>query len=85
MALLGIQFVISLIVALVIQKLSPFYSLARWVMCSGLYRYLHPSNEELKTLAGKPTLPPKGKIGVHFVVFWGHSNNMKRSGCLLSR
>jgi len=61
MALLGIQFVVSLIVALIIQKLSPFYSLARWIMCSGLYRYLHPTNEELKKLAGKPNIPTKGK------------------------
>jgi len=61
MALLGIQFVISLIVALVIQKLSPFYSLARWIMCSGLYRYLHPTNDKLRTLAGKPNVTTKGK------------------------
>lgn len=61
MALLGIQFVISLIVALLIQKLSPFYSLARWIMCSGLYRYLHPTNEKLKLLSGKSDNHGNGK------------------------
>ena len=55
MALLGIQFVISLVVALFLQKLSPFYSLARWIMAKGLYRYLHPTNDQLKALTGKPT------------------------------
>lgn len=37
----------------VIQKLSPHYSLAKWILCStGLYRYLHPTDSELKALAG---------------------------------
>uniref|UniRef100_A0A069DMN5 Transmembrane protein 161B n=1 Tax=Clytia hemisphaerica TaxID=252671 RepID=A0A069DMN5_9CNID len=54
MALLGIQFVITLVVALFLQKLSPYYSFARWIMCSRLYRYLHPSNELLRATAGKP-------------------------------
>jgi len=54
MVLLGFQFVITLTVALLLQKLSPFYSFARWIMCSNLYRYLHPSNEQLKAMAGKP-------------------------------
>lgn len=37
----------------VIQKLSPHFSLAKWLLCStGLIRYLHPTDNELKTLAG---------------------------------
>lgn len=54
MVLLGMQFVVTLIVALFLQKLAPFYSFAKWILCSNLYRYLHPSNEQLKTMIGKP-------------------------------
>eukprot|EP00794_Sanderia_malayensis_P019111 gene19111-21028_t len=62
MAILGIQFLISVSVAFIMQKLSPYYSMPRWIMCSGLYRYLYPTNDMLKTLAGKMTTkPPKGK------------------------
>lgn len=40
----------------VIQKLSPHYSLAKWILCStGLIRYLHPTDSELKALAGMCT------------------------------
>lgn len=60
MALLGIQFVITLVVALFLQKLSPYYSFARWIMCSRLYRYLYPTNEKLRMLAGKPITAGKG-------------------------
>lgn len=53
-ALLGAQLVMTLIMVSVIQKLSPHYSLARWILCStGLIRYLHPTDTELKALAGK--------------------------------
>lgn len=39
----------------VIQKLSPHFSLAKWFLCStGLMRYLHPTDTELKILAGVP-------------------------------
>lgn len=38
----------------VIQKLSPHYSFAKWLLCStGLIRYLYPTDGELKNLAGK--------------------------------
>lgn len=53
-ALLGAQLVMTLIMVSVIQKLSPHYSLAKWILCStGLIRFLHPTDNELKTLAGK--------------------------------
>ncbi len=53
-ALLGAQLVITLVMVSVIQKLSPHYSLAKWFLCStGLIRYLHPSDSELKILAGE--------------------------------
>ncbi|CAG9559518.1 unnamed protein product [Danaus chrysippus] len=61
MALLGAQLVITLIMVSVIQKLGN-YSFARWLLCSqGLYRYLYPDNNALKTLAGVPKDKPKGK------------------------
>lgn len=44
---------ITLVMVSVIQKLSPHYSLAKWFLCStGLIRYLHPTDTELKILAG---------------------------------
>lgn len=43
----------------VIQKIGK-YSFGRWLLCSqGLYRYLYPDNNELKTLAGVPKDKPK--------------------------
>ncbi|KAG4072503.1 hypothetical protein HA402_012650 [Bradysia odoriphaga] len=59
-ALLGAQLVITLVS--VIQKLSPHYSLAKWFLCStGLIRYLHPTDSELKILAGVPKSVQKPK------------------------
>jgi hypothetical protein len=47
--------VLTLIMVSIIQKLSPYFSLAKWLLCStGLIRYLHPTDDELKTLAGVP-------------------------------
>lgn len=55
MAVLGAQLVITLLTLSVIQKLSPHFSFAKWLLCAtGLYRYLHPSDDELRTLAGVP-------------------------------
>ena len=46
----------------VIQKLSPHFSLARWILCStGLTRYLHPTDEELRKLSGVPREKGSGK------------------------
>lgn len=52
MALLGAQAVFSLIVAFLISKFSGQFSFARWILCRNLARYLHPSDEELRKLAG---------------------------------
>lgn len=50
----------------VIQKIGN-YSFARWLLCSrGLYRYLYPDNNELKSLAGVPKEKPKGKKGAKY-------------------
>ncbi|XP_012345109.1 transmembrane protein 161B isoform X2 [Apis florea] len=60
MALLGAQLVITLIMVSVIQKLTPHFSLARWILCStGLTRYLYPTDQQLRTLAGVPKEKPK--------------------------
>ncbi|XP_010576347.1 PREDICTED: transmembrane protein 161B isoform X4 [Haliaeetus leucocephalus] len=43
-----------MVMASVIQKIIPHYSLARWLLCSGSLRwYQHPTEEELRILAGK--------------------------------
>ncbi|KAJ7360578.1 hypothetical protein OS493_015686 [Desmophyllum pertusum] len=64
MALFGVQFVLSVVMATMLQKFSPFISLARWILCNEhLVRYLHPTDEELKGLIGKnsATVTNKGK------------------------
>lgn len=48
----------------VIQKVSPHASFAKYILCStGLLRYLHPTDDELKTLSGVPKEKSKGKKG----------------------
>ncbi|EDW70873.2 transmembrane protein 161B [Drosophila virilis] len=63
MAILGAQLVITLVMVSVIQKLSPHYSFAKWILCrTGLFRYLHPTDDELRTKGGVPKdRPAKGK------------------------
>ncbi|KAI1239732.1 hypothetical protein IHE44_0011160 [Lamprotornis superbus] len=51
---IGVQLVVTMVMASVIQKIIPHYSLARWLLCSGsLQWYQHPTEEELRILAGK--------------------------------
>lgn len=61
-AVLGAQLVITLVMVSVIQKLSPHYSFAKWILCrTGLHRYLHPTDDELRSKGGVPKeKPPKG-------------------------
>ncbi|XP_054835075.1 transmembrane protein 161A [Eublepharis macularius] len=62
MAVMGVQLVVSLLVASIMQKMAPHFSFARWILCSGsLHRYRHPSEEELLALAGKQK--PKARRG----------------------
>ncbi|XP_058462810.1 transmembrane protein 161B [Malaya genurostris] len=62
MALLGAQLVITLIMVSVIQKVSPHFSLAKWILCStGLTRYLHPTDDELRKLSGVPREKTKSR------------------------
>ncbi|NXA14077.1 T161A protein, partial [Sapayoa aenigma] len=59
-AVMGVQVVVTLLAASLMQKMAPHCSFARWLLCNGsLYRYKHPSDEELCALAGKQR--PKAK------------------------
>ncbi|XP_061681796.1 transmembrane protein 161A [Syngnathoides biaculeatus] len=54
MALMGIQLVVSLLTASIMQRMAPHCSFARWLLCNGsLFRFKHPSEGELCALAGK--------------------------------
>ncbi|XP_064336124.1 transmembrane protein 161A isoform X2 [Camelus dromedarius] len=60
MAVLGVQLVVTLLTATLMHRLAPHCSFARWLLCNGsLFRYKHPSEEELRALAGKQK--PRGK------------------------
>merc|ERR1712241_899744 len=62
MAVLGIQFVITLMMATVLSRVGPHLSLARWLLTgrlAGLVRYLHPSDEELRQFAPAPRVDKK--------------------------
>ncbi|XP_071434373.1 transmembrane protein 161A isoform X1 [Pithys albifrons albifrons] len=60
MAVLGVQVLVTLLAATLLQRMAPHCSFARWLLCNGsLYRYKHPSDEELCALAGKQR--PKGR------------------------
>ncbi|KAL0609598.1 Transmembrane protein 161A [Plecturocebus cupreus] len=57
LAVLGVQLVVTLLTATLMHRLAPHCSFARWLLCNGsLFRYKHPSEEELRALAGKPRL-----------------------------
>ena len=44
-----------MVLASVMSKFGPYMSFARWILtASGLVRYMHPSDEELRTLAMIP-------------------------------
>uniref|UniRef100_W5M1B2 Transmembrane protein 161B n=1 Tax=Lepisosteus oculatus TaxID=7918 RepID=W5M1B2_LEPOC len=52
--IIGVQLVVTMVMASVIQKIIPHYSFARWLLCSGSLRwYQHPTEDELRSLAGK--------------------------------
>ncbi|XP_039084268.1 transmembrane protein 161A isoform X1 [Hyaena hyaena] len=59
-AVLGVQLVVTLLTATLMHRLAPHCSFARWLLCNGsLFRYKHPSEEELRALEGKPR--PRGR------------------------
>lgn len=57
MALFGVQLVMTMIVASFLHKLSPYYSLGRWLLTSGLRRYLPPSDKLLRPHVVTPSQP----------------------------
>ncbi|XP_064252644.1 LOW QUALITY PROTEIN: transmembrane protein 161A [Passer domesticus] len=60
MAVMGVQLVVTLLAATLLHRLAPRCSFARWLLCNGsLYRYKHPTDEQLCALAGKQR--PKGR------------------------
>uniref|UniRef100_A0A8C0NBF5 Transmembrane protein 161A n=2 Tax=Canis lupus familiaris TaxID=9615 RepID=A0A8C0NBF5_CANLF len=60
MAVLGVQLVVTLLTATLMHRLAPHCSFARWLLCNGsLFRYKHPTEEELRSLEGKPR--PRGR------------------------
>jgi len=62
MAVLGIQFVITMMMATILSRVGAHFSLARWLLTSrfaGLVRYLHPSDEELRQFAPGPLYKDK--------------------------
>jgi len=64
MAVLGVQFVITMTMATVLSRVGPHLSLARWLLCSkfaGLVRFLHPSDDQLRLHAPAPKLDRKDK------------------------
>ncbi|XP_059403704.1 transmembrane protein 161B-like isoform X2 [Carassius carassius] len=62
MGVISVQLVVTMVMASVIQKIIPHYSFARWLLCSGSLRwYQHPTEDELRTLAGKQQKGGKSK------------------------
>lgn len=59
MAVFGVQLVLTMIVASFLHKLAPYYSLGRWLVTSGLRRYLPPSDKLLRPHVAAPTQPSK--------------------------
>ncbi|XP_069784677.1 transmembrane protein 161A isoform X3 [Narcine bancroftii] len=54
MGVIGVQVVVSLLMASLMQRLVPHYSIGRWLLCNGsLFRFRHPSDVELRALAGR--------------------------------
>ncbi|KAM6963432.1 transmembrane protein 161A [Aplochiton taeniatus] len=56
---MGVQLVVSLLAASIMQRMAPHCSFARWLLCNGsLFRFKHPSEGELCALAGKQMPKP---------------------------
>ncbi|KAF7200090.1 transmembrane protein 161B [Nothobranchius furzeri] len=60
MGVIGVQLVVTMVMASVIQKILPHYSFSRWLLCSGSLRwYQPPTEDELRNLAGKQKGPKR--------------------------
>nr|CAG4643134.1 EOG090X04CK [Ilyocryptus agilis] len=61
-AVLGVQLVITLLTISIMQKVTSRFSFGKWILCrTGLVYYIHPSDSELRKLAGIPQPKPKTK------------------------
>jgi len=62
MAVLGAQIVITMVMASIMSKISPYKSFSRWLLTgySQLARFVHPTDEELKSLLAPQ---PSSKTG----------------------
>ena len=59
---MGLQVALTMITVSVMTKIAPYMSPARWLLINtGLIRYMHPSDEELKQIAIVPLQQKKGK------------------------
>ncbi|OWF48820.1 transmembrane protein 161B-like [Mizuhopecten yessoensis] len=63
MTILGAQLVFSLIVFSLLQKLAKHFSFGRWLLCGKLFRFLHPTDAQIREVAGlaSSTAPNKAK------------------------
>nr|CAG4649246.1 EOG090X04CK [Scapholeberis mucronata]SVE93551.1 EOG090X04CK [Scapholeberis mucronata] len=62
MAVLGVQLIVTLLTISVMQKVTERFSFGKWLLCrTGLVYYLHPTDAELRKLAGLPQPKPKPK------------------------
>lgn len=62
MAVLGVQLVVTLLTISIMQKVTSRFSFGKWFLCkTGLVYYLHPSDDELRKIAGIPIPKPKPK------------------------
>nr|CAG4646965.1 EOG090X04CK [Megafenestra aurita]SVE92323.1 EOG090X04CK [Megafenestra aurita] len=62
MALLGVQLVVTLLTISIMHKVNERFSFGKWLLCrTGLVYYLHPTDFELRKLAGIPQPKPKAK------------------------
>lgn len=77
-AVLGVQVVISMMMLSFLHKLSSQYSVAKWLLTSGLLRFLHPSDDQLKQMMTKEVKTRKDSKGRHRNN--KHQNNLASSG-----
>ena len=88
MAVLGIQVVFSMVMFTFLHKLAPYFSIGRWLLSKRLYRYLHPTNDELnQPMASEQSQVVNSKLGPKDVLeaqqlHLGMMANEKRLQCL---
>lgn len=61
MGILGVQVVVTMIVASFLHKLSPYYSFGRWLATSDMRRFVPPADSHLKPHVSVPGATGRGK------------------------